>query len=101
MTIVNNIKNIGRLIALTSFALGTILLILFFLFKTNYPIVMIGIYYVAIALIVNTIIFVSTLISGIYFWNHRLQLFATCGILLANIPIAFGNFLLTLYLSGL
>ena len=98
MTIINNIKNIGKLTTLTSFILGTILLILFVLFKTNYNIVEIGIYYVVIAFIVNIFVFVGILISGLYFWNHRLQLFATCGLLLVNLPIAFGYFLLTLYL---
>ncbi len=101
MTTVNNIKNTGKLTALISFVIGTFFLLFFVIFKTYDSIVIIGMYYIAIAFIVNSIVFLSVFISGLYFWDRRLELFATCGILLLNIPIAIGYFFLVLNLSSL
>lgn len=95
------IKNTAKLTALVSFIIGTFLVLLFALFRTCDTLIVIGIYYVAIAIAVNLIVFVSVLISVLYFWNLRHQLFITCGVLLLNIPIAIAYFFIVIYLSDL
>ncbi len=97
----NNIKHTGKLTALISFAIGTFLLIFFLLFKNHQSIIMIGIYYVIGAFVINTVVFITLLLSAFYFWNQRVDLLKTCGILLLNIPIAIGYFYLVLHFIDL
>ena len=98
---VTNIKNTAKLTALASFVIGTFLVLFFALFRTYDAIIVIGIYYVGIAIVANLIVFISVFISALYFWNQRHKLFIACGTLLLNIPIVIAYFFIVIYLSDL
>ena len=95
------IKNTCRFIALASFTFGTILVLLFAFFRSHHSIIIVGIYYICAAVLLNLILFVSVFISALYFWQYRLELFAHGALLLINIPVAIGYFFLVLKLAGL
>jgi len=96
------LKNTAKLTALISFIMGTLILVTYVLFhssKYNTDIIQIGISYVSIAIVINTIIFIITCSSALYYWNNRLELFASSGLLLLNIPIAFAYFFIVLSMN--
>ena len=96
MKTIYNITNTGKLIALISFLLGTYLLVSFLLFPKVDSIVIIGLYYVGYATIINVILFVFLIIVVFIYWDYRVNILKTCGLLLLNIPIAIGYFFIVL-----
>ena len=96
MKTVYNIINTSKLIALISFALGTCLLLSFLLFPKIDSIIVIGLYYVGIATLINAILFLILIITAIAFWDYRIEVIKTCGLLLLNIPIAIGYFFMVI-----
>ena len=94
MEIVSKIKNTCKFTALVSFTIGTILVALFAISRSHDAIIIIGFYYIGIAGILNLVLFVSVFLSAFYFWEDRADLFAHCGLLLLNIPIALAYFFL-------
>ena len=75
-------------IAITSFVIGTVIMLLGNLYPPKYFIIVIGLFYVAIALLVNA----AMLLLLVYFFlkeeEHREYFAIKILILLANIPIA-------------
>lgn len=99
MKTLENIINTSKLIAIISFVLGTCLVVVFFLFPKEFSILKLGLYYVGIATIVNALIFLLLLITALVYWNFRIRVFKTCGLLLLNIPIAIAYFFIVINYS--
>lgn len=83
-----NLICFGRIITLLSFLLGTIIFSLYLYFDNSNDIGKFGLYFVIIALIINTLLFLVNLIAIIIEGNNRLELIKTCGLMLLNIPFA-------------
>ena len=81
---------IGKLSALLSFLIGTILFGVFTFFIQSILMFKIGVIYILISLIVNTFIFIHLLYQAYFNPKYRLELIKTCGIMLLNIPITIG-----------
>lgn len=96
MKTIYNITNTGKLIALTSFVLGTCLLITFLLFPKENKIIITGLYYVGYTAIANTILLIILIIMACIHWNYKRIILKTCGLLLLNIPIAIGYFFIVI-----
>jgi len=82
-----NIINTSKLIALISFALGTCLLVAFLLLPKENSILIAGLYYVGYTAIINVILFLILIITTFVYWDNRIKVLKTCGLLLINIPI--------------
>ncbi|WP_400077599.1 hypothetical protein [Winogradskyella sp. R77965] len=91
-----NIINIGKLITIISFVLGTCLLVSFILFPKEDSIVMIGLHYVGYAIVINAILLLFLIITAFVYWDQRITVFKTCGLLLLNIPIAIAYFFIVI-----
>jgi len=100
MDIVFKIKHTCKLSAITSFAIGSILLMLFMITKKSDPFVYMGIWYLYIAFAINLILFFLVLISAIIYWEKRVQLFGHAMLLTLNIPIAIAYFFIVLNFIG-
>src|SRR5690606_20688991 len=81
---------IGKLSALLSFLIGTILFGVFTFFIQSILMFKIGVIYILISLIVNTFIFIHLLYKAYFKPKYRLELIKTCGIMLLNIPNTIG-----------
>lgn len=86
----------GKITAILSFFIGTILLCLFLYFKYN-NMIQIGIYYVIIAFIINSILVITNGIAIIIDRKNRFEFIKTTGMMLLNIPIAIGYFYLVIH----
>jgi len=80
-------------VALVSFGIGTLLYVAFDLLQKDYLII-IGIFYICFAIMINLAVLLNLLLLWITQHRHRIYFSIKIGILLANIPIA----LLYLYL---
>ncbi len=91
----------GKITALLSFVIGTMLLAFYLYFGESFIPIPLGLGFVVIALIVNTILFIIILGSAIIYQRSRIELLKTCGLMLLNIPIAIGYFymVITFYSS--
>lgn len=78
--------NSGKTIAFLSFVFGTFLLAIHLVYKTNFTIVIIGLYYTILAAIINLIVFVSLLTAAVINTYYRFELLKTSALLLLNIP---------------
>lgn len=76
-------------LAVVSFAIGTILLLLQKLAPNNLNILIIGLFYVLFAILINGIMFVNLAYQFIILPKYREYLAIKILILLANIPISF------------
>lgn len=83
-------------IAITSFLIGTILFLLNQLFPKIDELFIIGIFYVLLALFVNSVVLLNLFHHFIFFQNHREYFGVKILIVLANIPIAALFFYLTI-----
>ena len=79
----------GKITALTSFIVGTIILILHIYLKDEVGILIVGLYYTIAAFFINSMLFSSLIIAAFIKENYRKKLVTSAGILLVNIPIAF------------
>ena len=86
----------GKITAGLSFIIGTILLALYLYFNHTNLIMKIGILYIIIAFCVNIILLVVLLIFFCIQTQFRLEILKTCGLMLLNLPIAFGYFILVI-----
>lgn len=91
-----NITNTVKLIAIISFVLGTCLLLSFFLFPKNDALTVDGLYYVGYATLINAVLFLVLIIMAFVYWDYRVPIFKTCGVLLLNIPVAIGYFFIVM-----
>ena len=83
--------------AIVSFGIGTLLLILHFIFKKSDIIIVTGIYYVLISFLVNGLMLLKLIIDWITEPLNRPQIERQALILFANIPISFVYFLIVIY----
>ena len=83
--------------AIVSFGIGSLLLLLHFVFKDSDIIIPIGIYYVLIAFLVNGLMLLKLIIDWITEVENRPNIERQALILLANIPISFVYFLIVIY----
>lgn len=96
----NNIIHTGKIVALLSFVIGTILLSLYLYFGDLAITTGFAISFIAIALIVNSILFAIILVSAIFKPNNRTNAIETCGLMLLNIPIAILYFYMVVTFPG-
>ena len=83
--------------AIVSFGIGTILLLLHFIFKKSDIIIFTGIYYVLISFLVNGLMLLKLIIEWITEVENRPNIERQALILFANIPISFVYFLIVIY----
>ena len=83
--------------AIVSFGIGTLLLLLHFIFKKSDIIIFTGIYYVLISFLVNGLILLKLIIDWITEVENRPNIERQALILFANIPISFVYFLIVIY----
>jgi len=77
----------GRKIALTSFIIGTLLLVIFLVLNKNTNLLIPGLYYTVGAFIINSIACLVILLYAIINKTYRIKLLKTCALMLINIPI--------------
>lgn len=94
MNTLNNIINTAKLIGIISFVLGSCLLVSFLLSPNEKSIVIMGLYYVGIVTLINAVLGLVLIITAFVYWDYRILIFKTLGLLLLNIPIAIGYFLI-------
>ena len=83
-----NISCASKIITLCCFVIGTTLFSLFlYLGESKIPI-MIGIKFIIVAILINTILFLANLIIALLNSENRFEYLKTCGLILLNIPIA-------------
>lgn len=83
--------------AIVSFGIGTLLLLLHFIFKKSDIIIFTGIYYVLISFLVNGLMLLKLIIDWITEVENRPNIERQALILFANIPISFVYFLIVIY----
>ncbi|HLA54598.1 MAG TPA: hypothetical protein VK623_00735 [Flavobacterium sp.] len=88
-------------LAIASFAIGTVLFVAHQFLPNNSKIVLAGLFYVIIAFIVNTLVFLNLLYHFIILPEQRTELAIKILILLSNIPIAAFYFYITMGMSTL
>jgi len=93
MKIIQSINKNALIIATFSFLLGTILLLLH-LVTTGEQILIVGLFYVLIAIVLNSITFIGLVANALINYQYYKENLTTISIFLLNIPIAFGYFLL-------
>ena len=82
--------------AIVSFGIGTVLLLLHFIFKKSDIIIVTGIYYVLIAFLVNGLMFLKLIIDWFTEIQSRHKIERQALILFANVPISFVYFLIVI-----
>ena len=83
--------------AIVSFGIGTLLLLLHFIFKKSDIIIFTGIYYVLISFLANGLMLLKLMIDWITEVENRPNIERQALILFANIPIYFVYFLIVIY----
>lgn len=83
--------------AIVSFGIGTLLLLLHFIFKKSDIIIFTGIYYVLISFLVNGLMLLKLIIDWITEVESRPNIERQALILFVNIPISFVYFLIVIY----
>ncbi|MDO5980099.1 hypothetical protein [Flavivirga spongiicola] len=83
-----DIYKVSSKIALVSFSIGTILFVLQVFIKGINAVTMIGYYYVGLAIIINSLVFIM-LLSLLFINKNKRETIQSIGIILFNIPIAF------------
>ncbi len=83
---------------LVSFSIGTVLLLIYLLFKES-SLIEIGIAYLIVAVVWNCLIFILIIIAAIGQKTALKETIVTIGVLVLNIPIAFGYFLIVVELT--
>lgn len=83
--------------AIVSFGIGTLLLLLHFIFKKSDIIIFTGIYCVLISFLVNGLMLLKLIIDWITEVENRPNIERQALILFANIPISFVYFLIVIY----
>ena len=97
----NNIQ-IAKYTAIISFSIGSLLFLIFLAFEyfefndAIKALIIIGICYVLLAVILNSIIFLSTLYTIVNDPKHYKTIFIYVGLLVLNLPIACGYLYLIL-----
>jgi hypothetical protein len=77
---------IGLTTALTSFVLGTLIFVIYFL-TSAFELLFVGYAFIALTGIINIAILISIALKALKDTVNRRQLVTTCGIMLLNIPV--------------
>jgi len=80
--------------ALTSFAIGTFLLLLFFVAPEKDPVIGVGICYVILAFAINSAAFMIFIGLSFRHRSYQWDIIGRAGLLLINIPIAYLYFII-------
>lgn len=89
-----NLLKLPLKIALTSLAIGTFLLLLFFVAPDKDPVISTGIAYVIIALAINSIAFLIFIAFSFRHKAYQWDIIGRAGLMLINIPIAYLYFII-------
>jgi hypothetical protein len=81
------IIRVGQKTAIYSFAIGTVILLIFLMSKYT-PFVAVGLYYVLAAFVINSLILLTLLIQLLYHKEHWRKILATVSFMLLNVPIS-------------
>lgn len=84
----NNLITTSKALALLSFIIGTILFVLQLYFQGTIRIIDIGLIFIIIAVIINTISLIALIFNLLVNTDYKLEILKTCGMILLNIPIA-------------
>jgi len=87
-----NINKTGQVVALLSFVIGTTLLALFLYYGERVIDIAFAAATVTILLVINSVVFTVVFGSTLLNSHKRKDGWATCGLMLLNIPIAMGYF---------
>jgi len=93
MRIIQSVNRNALMIATFSFLLGTIIFLIHLITAWE-KIIVIGLFYVLIAFILNAITFIGLLANTIVNYHYYKENLKTISIFLLNIPIAIGYFLI-------
>ncbi|TCK66851.1 hypothetical protein DFQ05_2136 [Winogradskyella wandonensis] len=96
----NNINITGRLIALLSFVIGTMLLAFYLYFGESTVQIHVAILFIVIAFILNTILFAVILGATLLNKTNRIEGLKTLVIMLCNIPISILYFYMVITFPG-
>jgi len=83
---VKNISNIGKLTALISFIVGSVLLLIFIVDEEAIGI-LVSFYVVIATILINAMLWAVVIFCAIFFSFQRKELLKTAGIMLLNIPV--------------
>jgi hypothetical protein len=89
----------GLFTALISFIIGTLLLIVFY-FTNSYSLSIFGIFFIAIAGIINLGVLIKVLINLINDKENRKKHILTSGVMILNVPIAILYFYIVMFLMS-
>ncbi|GGX21221.1 hypothetical protein [Aquimarina muelleri] len=95
MKIRQPINKSALIIAIASFILGTILL-LFFIISPSNILVDIGLFYILIAIVLNTITCIELITNSFINYQHNKENLITILLITLNIPIAIGYIIIVL-----
>lgn len=84
----NNINFIGKIVALLSFVIGTILLAFYLYYGEKVVDIFVAFLFVIAALIINTVIVTVIIGRTILIKSERIENIKTIAIMLTNIPIS-------------
>ena len=93
MQITQSINRNALMIATCSFLLGTIILLMHIIIPWD-QIIVIGLFYVIIAIVLNGITLIGLIANSIINYHNSKENLTTIGIFLLNIPITIGYFLI-------
>lgn len=91
----NSSLDISKIVAGISFIIGTLFLVIHLFFKGP-SIILFGLYYVCIAFLINSLVFLTLMIKLINHSENRIDLLKAIGAILINIPIAIGYFFIVI-----
>ncbi|MCD0469908.1 hypothetical protein [Flavobacterium sp. JAS] len=90
---------LGRQTAITSFLLGTAIFGIYF-FTSSFELLSLGYGFIALAGLINIGVLISILVKASQDKDNRTRLFATCALMLLNIPVLFFYCWATIILVG-
>ncbi|MHA7059986.1 hypothetical protein ACWGOQ_0022355 [Aquimarina sp. M1] len=95
MQITQRVNRSALMIATCSFLLGTLLLLLHLIIAWD-TLIIVGLFYVLIAIVLNSITFIGLLVNTVINLHHNKENLTTVSIFLLNIPIAIGYFFIVI-----
>lgn len=95
MKIIQSINKNALTIAVTSFIIGTILLLAFIIYPSD-VLVTIGLFYILIALSLNTITIIELITNSFINYQYNKENLTTILLVTLNIPIAIGYAIIVL-----
>ena len=94
------LKIIPQFIAILSFAIGTALLLLYFIGNDNSYYSEMGAYFVLSAIMLNSLLFFGLIITSYFYKEYQLEIIKKSFLLLSNIPIAIAYLIIIIYTTN-